>query len=58
MHFETYVDKEGEHRWRLKANNGEIIASGEGYKNKSDMYRTINIIKVCAYLAKVTEVEG
>lgn len=28
---EFYKDKAGEYRWRLKAPNGEIIASGEGY---------------------------
>jgi Domain of unknown function (DUF1508) len=27
----------GEHRWRVVAGNGRIVAvSGEGYKNKSD----------------------
>ena len=31
--FEVYVDKAGEYRFRLKAKNGEIIATGgEGYK--------------------------
>src|SRR5262249_23176662 len=30
--FEIYKDKSGQFRWRLKANNGKIIAdSGEGY---------------------------
>ena len=29
---EYYKDQKGEHRWRLKARNGKIIAdSGEGY---------------------------
>ncbi len=30
--FEVYTDKAGELRFRLKARNGEIIASSEGYK--------------------------
>ena len=30
--FEIYTDKAGEYRFRLKAKNGEIIASSEGYK--------------------------
>ncbi len=35
--FEVYPDAKGEHRWRLKADNGQKIAdSGEGYKNKAD----------------------
>jgi len=29
--FETYLDKAGEHRFRLKAGNGEIILSSQGY---------------------------
>ena len=33
--FEVYVDKAGEFRFRLKARNGEIIATGEGYKAKA-----------------------
>jgi len=32
--YEVYVDKAGEFRFRLKASNGEIIATGEGYKSK------------------------
>lgn len=30
--FEIYVDKANEFRFRLKAKNGEIIATSEGYK--------------------------
>ena len=30
--FEVYTDAKGEIRFRLKAKNGEIIASSEGYK--------------------------
>ena len=30
--FEIYADKSGEFRFRLKAKNGQIIATGEGYK--------------------------
>ena len=29
--FEIYADKSGEFRFRLKAKNGQIIATGEGY---------------------------
>ncbi len=32
--YEVYKDKAGEFRFRLKAKNGEIIATGEGYKAK------------------------
>lgn len=33
--FELYTDKAEEFRFRLKAGNGEIILSSEGYKSKS-----------------------
>ena len=33
--FEIYRDHAGEFRFRLKARNGEIIASSEGYKAKA-----------------------
>ncbi len=32
--FEMYKDKAGEFRFRLKARNGEVIATSEGYKAK------------------------
>ncbi|MFT5500439.1 MAG: hypothetical protein ACI88G_000568, partial [Woeseiaceae bacterium] len=32
--FEVYKDKAGEHRFRLKAGNGEVILSSEGYGQK------------------------
>ncbi|APE27517.1 YegP family protein [Aurantiacibacter gangjinensis] len=32
-------------RWRLKAANHEIIASGESYYNESDCDRAINLVK-------------
>ena len=33
--FELYEDNSGEYRFRLKARNGEIIATSEGYKTKT-----------------------
>ena len=43
--FEVYVDKAGEFRFRLKAKNGEIIATGEGYKSKSGCMNGIESIR-------------
>ena len=35
--FELYEDKAGEYRWRLRHENGNIIAdSGEGYTSKAN----------------------
>ena len=33
--FELYKDKGGKFRFRLKAGNGEIIASSEAYESKA-----------------------
>jgi uncharacterized protein YegP (UPF0339 family) len=34
--IEFYVDEAGEHRWRVKAGNGEIIgSSSEGFSEKA-----------------------
>ena len=43
--FEVYTDKKGEFRFRLKAGNGQIIATGEGYKAKSGCLNGIESIK-------------
>jgi uncharacterized protein YegP (UPF0339 family) len=33
--IQTYRDRTGEYRWRMRAKNGRIIADGaEGYKTK------------------------
>jgi len=32
--FEIYEDAKGDFRFRLKAGNGEVVASGQGYASK------------------------
>lgn len=51
--FEVYADKKGEFRFRLKASNGEIIATGEGYKTKPGCLNGIESIKKNAPDAQV-----
>ncbi len=43
--FEVYKDDAGEWRWRLVAGNNEIIASGEGYRDKRDCLHAIELVK-------------
>ena len=43
--FEVYTDKAGEFRFRLKAKNGEIIATEEGYKAKASCMNGIESVK-------------
>ncbi len=53
--FEVYKDKAGEYRFRLKATNGEIIATGEGYKAKSGCMNGIESIRKNAPDAEIVE---
>ncbi len=53
--FEVYMDKGGEYRFRLKATNGQIIATGEGYKAKAGCMNGIESVRKNAPDAEVTE---
>ena len=43
--FEMYLDNAGEYRFRLKARNGEVIATSEGYKAKAGCLNGIESVK-------------
>lgn len=43
--FEVYQDKAGEFRFRLKATNGQVIATGEGYKAKASCLNGVESVK-------------
>ena len=43
--FEVYKDKAGEFRFRLKAPNGQIIASSEGYVKKDSCKNGIESVR-------------
>ncbi len=55
--FEVYTDKAGEFRFRLKATNGEIIATSEGYKALAGCMNGIESVKKNALDAAVVEEE-
>ena len=55
--FEMYQDKAGEYRFRLKARNGEVIATSEGYKAKASCENGIASVKKNAPEAEVVEAE-
>ena len=44
MYFEIYPSG-AQWRWRLRASNHRIIASGESYYNKSDCMSAIKLVK-------------
>lgn len=53
--FEIYKDNAGECRFRLKATNGQIIATSEGYKTMESCKNGIASVKKNAVEAKVEE---
>lgn len=53
--FELYTDKAGKYRFRLKAGNGEIIASSEAYESKAGAKNGIESVRKNAPDAPVVE---
>lgn len=54
--FKVYRDSQGEYRWKLLADNNQVIAtSGEGYVAKSDCKHAIEIIQSAAAQAGVVD---
>lgn len=53
--FEWYKDKSGKFRFRLKAPNGEVIATGEAYETKQGCVNGIESVKKNAPIAKIIE---
>ena len=53
--FEIYTDKKGEFRFRLKATNGQIIATSEGYTTKAACENGIASVQKNAVDAPVVE---
>ncbi|MFI6827361.1 YegP family protein [Kribbella sp. NPDC050241] len=54
--FELYKDKSGEFRFRLKAGNGEVIAtSSESYSSKAAALNGIESIQKSAPEAKIDD---
>ena len=43
--FEIHKDKAGKHRFNLKAGNGQIILSSQGYESKSGCVNGIDSVK-------------
>ncbi|MBS3915581.1 MAG: DUF1508 domain-containing protein [Bacteroidetes bacterium] len=56
MRFEIFKSRKANWYFRFVAANGEIFFSSEGYKNRGDMLRAIDLIKNNAGDAPVVEV--
>ena len=55
--FEIYADKKGEFRFRLKARNGQIIGTGEGYKKMAGCTNGIDSVRKNAADGKIERAE-
>jgi uncharacterized protein YegP (UPF0339 family) len=53
--FEIYQDKKKEYRWRLLANNNQVIATGEGYSSKAGCKKGIESVQKNAPKAKIED---
>ena len=53
--FEVYEDKSGKFRFRLKASNGQIVASGEAYETKAAAKKGCESVQKAASGASVVE---
>ncbi len=53
--FELYKDKAGKFRFRLKAGNGQVIATGEAYESKAAAMNGIESVRKNAGDAKLDD---
>ena len=53
--FELFKGENGNYFFRLKAENGEIIARSEGYTNKQGAQNGIAAVKRCAPVAHIVD---
>ena len=54
--FEIYRDVGGNHRWRLKAGNGEIVAVSEGYTTRYSAKESATKVKIWANTSTIEEI--
>jgi len=53
--FEIYKDKANQFRFRLKAANGEIIASGESYPDKKSVLKGVASVQKSSAAAVIVD---
>ena len=53
--FEVYKDKKGEYRFKFRAPNGRNVFSGEGYKQRQSVIKTIESIKKNVQTAEIDD---
>ncbi|MGI8613320.1 MAG: YegP family protein [Nocardioidaceae bacterium] len=53
--FELFKGKAGKYRFRLKADNGDVLAVSDGYDNKQEAQQALNALKNKASGAEVVD---
>ncbi len=53
--FQIYGNAATGYRWRFRAANGEIVASGEAYRQKAGAQHAVNILRTYAPNAMVED---
>ncbi|GAA3249787.1 YegP family protein [Pseudonocardia petroleophila] len=56
--FEVYQDRAGKFRFRLKASNGQVVATGEAYETKAAAKKGCESVLRAAEGAPIEEVDA
>jgi len=56
--FVVYKDGAGKYRFRLKAGNGEIVATGEAYESRANVLRGVEAVQRAAEGASIEDKTG
>ena len=56
--FEVYKDRAGKYRFRLKASNGQVVATGEAYETKAATKKGCESVQNAAAGAPVVETDS
>jgi uncharacterized protein YegP (UPF0339 family) len=56
--FEVYQDRAGKYRFRLKASNGQVVATGEAYETKAAAKKGCESVVKAATGAPIVETES
>ena len=56
--FEVYSDKAGKFRFRLRASNGQVVATGEAYDSKTAAKNGCEAVQRSANGAEIVETDN
>jgi uncharacterized protein YegP (UPF0339 family) len=56
--FEVYQDRAGKYRFRLRASNGQVVATGEAYETKAAAMKGCESVLRAATDAPIVETDS